>query len=75
MVLSVLFYYTNPAPSDHRDPTENKPKHKEIKRNRIISDYVFSDFADVSMFGPVLNKKEILIWQFPVLNSIALLRK
>ena len=29
MILSVLFNCINPAPSDHRKPTENKPTHQE----------------------------------------------
>jgi hypothetical protein len=30
MKISVLFNYTNPAPSDHRKPRENKQKSRKV---------------------------------------------
>ena len=50
-VLSVLFNYIDPAPSDQRKPKENKPKHKENKtRLENFRFCVFSDFADYPIF-------------------------
>ena len=48
MKLSVWFNYKNPAPSDHRKPKENEPKHEGKMRSLIISDFSkISNFADV----------------------------
>ena len=60
MRLSFLFNYTNPAPSDHRKPTENKPKHKEnrAKKNnfRLVRFVVLSTNVTPIKTSPTNSK-------------------
>ena len=54
MTLSVLFNYTNAAPSDHRKPTENKPKPTEniakSENFRFLRFFRFLLFSDFYVF-------------------------
>jgi hypothetical protein len=66
MMLSVLLNYTNPKPSGHRKPTENKPKHNDdtaiFRNSRSFWFFWFCRFS--GWIFTLLNKKEIPIWQF-----------
>ena len=61
MRLSVLFNYTNPAPSDYRKPTENKPKHKEDElRSYGTGAQILSDLGIHNMTLLTNSKKAVI---------------
>ena len=58
IILSALFNYTNPAPSDHRKPRENPSKHKEnTAKSENFRFLRFFRFCGFVVFLPFVEQK------------------